>query len=150
MKRLIPFVLGCLPIAAQTTISVTQVAVPVAQVPCVTVAAPPVPTGAKAQRLSCIALDPKISIDTTTTPPTLRIAGLPVFIEAETPAGTIDGTNLAFTLASTPGPLVSLRLFRNGIRLTQGSDYTIAANKITFVQGAQPQAGDVLLADYRH
>jgi hypothetical protein len=70
---------------------------------------------------------------------------------SETPAGTINGTNDAFTLANTP-TTGTLRLFKNGIRQRAGSgnDYTLAADTITFEAGNVPQTGDILLADYKH
>jgi hypothetical protein len=72
------------------------------------------------------------------------------FVDGETPAGTLDGVNVTFTLAQMPSPYASLKLYRNGIRLKLGADYTLAGATITFVPAATPQAGDLLLADYRY
>jgi hypothetical protein len=72
-----------------------------------------------------------------------------IFVDAETPAGTLDGVNTIFTLANLPNPSTSLSLYRNGLLLSQGLDYTIATNSITFLAGAVPRTGDVLLANYR-
>lgn len=71
-------------------------------------------------------------------------------IESETPAGTIDGTNVTFTLANAP-VAGTLKLYKNGMRQNAGAgnDYTLATNTITFLAGNIPQTGDVLLADYR-
>jgi hypothetical protein len=76
---------------------------------------------------------------------------VPNFADAETPAGTIDGTNAIFTLAHTPNPALSLELFRNGqlMKAGTGNDYTLAVGTVTFLAGAIPQAGDVLTASYR-
>lgn len=71
------------------------------------------------------------------------------FIDFENPTGLVNGSNLDFTLATTPNPLASLELYRNGIRLSPTVDYTITSNIITFISGAQPQVGDVLRASYR-
>jgi hypothetical protein len=71
------------------------------------------------------------------------------FVDMETPAGLINGTNLVFTLTGTPTPESSLGLYRNGIRLSPGVDYTVSGNTITFVSGAQPMASDILRANYR-
>src|ERR1700722_1776805 len=71
------------------------------------------------------------------------------FIDAEVPAGTVDGSNTAFPLANVPNPSASLELFRNGLLLTQGGDYTLSGNAITFLTGAAPQPSDVLSAFYR-
>jgi hypothetical protein len=74
-----------------------------------------------------------------------------VFVDSETPSGTINGTNLSFTLANTPAPMSSLKLYKNGVLLAQGSDYTTSGSTITFVTaGAAPQSGDTLVAAYRH
>ncbi|MGA2116389.1 MAG: hypothetical protein ABSH56_16730 [Bryobacteraceae bacterium] len=73
----------------------------------------------------------------------------PTFIDAELPAGTINGVNASFTLANAPSPAASLDLYRNGLRLAAGSDYYLSGNAITFVSAATPQTGDTLLADYR-
>jgi len=71
------------------------------------------------------------------------------FIDAEVPSGTLDGSNASFTLANIPNPASSLALFRNGLLLTQGGDYTLSANTITFQTGAIPQPSDLLSASYR-
>jgi hypothetical protein len=71
------------------------------------------------------------------------------FVDNEVPAGTINGTNDAFTLANVPNPSTSLALFRNGLLLTQGGDYTLSSNAITFATGATPQLTDILAASYR-
>ncbi len=75
--------------------------------------------------------------------------GTAVFVDAETPGGTLDGVNTSFTLANPPNPSTSLALYRNGLRLSQNLDYTIATNSIIFLAGAVPRPTDVLLADYR-
>lgn len=60
------------------------------------------------------------------------------FADNETPGGTIDGSNAAFTLAHTP-KTGSLRLFLNGQFLTLGVDYTLSTVTITF--STPPDAG---------
>ena len=71
------------------------------------------------------------------------------FIDGEFPAGTLDGTNALFVLANVPNPSASLALFRNGLLLRQGGDYTLSANTVTFQTGAVPQPSDLLAASYR-
>jgi hypothetical protein len=71
------------------------------------------------------------------------------FVDGEIPTGVINGANAAFLLGNAPLPGFSLALFRNGLRLTQGSDYALSNSAVTFVQSAIPQANDVLLASYR-
>jgi hypothetical protein len=75
-------------------------------------------------------------------------AAVPNFIDGETPSGTKNGSNKVFTLAHTPNPASSVRVFLNGQRLTLTGDYTFAGNTITFVSA--PVSADVLLADYRY
>jgi hypothetical protein len=75
---------------------------------------------------------------------------LPLYSDAESPGGTIDGINTAFTLALAPSPIASLILFRNGLLQVHGFDYAIAGNAVTFFGGSIPQPGDQLLASYRY
>jgi hypothetical protein len=73
----------------------------------------------------------------------------PGFVDEETPAGLINGSNTVFTLANPPSPLSSLAVFRNGLFQTQNLDYTVTGNVITFVTASVPQTGDLLTANYR-
>ena len=73
------------------------------------------------------------------------------FTDGELPGGTINGTNLAFTLAAAPAPAASLRLYKNGMLQQQGGDYTLNGATITFNNtSTAPQVGDTLAASYRH
>ena len=72
------------------------------------------------------------------------------FVDAETPGGSVNGTNLAFTLVYTPNPAASVKLYKNGLLMSQGNDYTISGSTITFAAGAVPVTGDALVAAYRH
>ncbi len=75
---------------------------------------------------------------------------LPLYSDAETPGGTLNGINTAFTLLFAPSPVNSLILFRNGLLQTHGFDFSLAGNVITFLSGSLPQATDVLSASYRY
>ncbi len=75
---------------------------------------------------------------------------IPSFADSEIPGGTINGANTSFTLANSPSPVLSLRLYKNGMLLQQNADYTLSGANITFANGAVPQNGDSLLASYRH
>lgn len=70
------------------------------------------------------------------------------FVDAETPSGTINGSNTAFTLANTP-VTGSLQLFLNGVRLVvgAGNDYTLTGASISMTTA--PITGDSLIATYR-
>lgn len=86
----------------------------------------------------------------TATVDTLRASGLSaVFVDAEVPGGTMNGTNAAFTLANPPAPTNSLTLFRNGILQRVGIDFTLSGTAITFAAGSVPQTGDYVRAYYR-
>jgi hypothetical protein len=68
------------------------------------------------------------------------------FIDDETPSGTIDGNNTAFTLANSP-VTSSLKVYLGGSRQRVTEDYTLSGRTITFT--IAPQVGEVLLVDYR-
>lgn len=70
------------------------------------------------------------------------------FVDAETPGGLVDGTNLTFTLVNAPSG-ASLMLFRNGLYMKAGFDYTLSGSAIQFTQGFPPQPQDTLVASYR-
>jgi len=73
----------------------------------------------------------------------------PGFIDGETPAGLVNGSNTVFTLANQPSPGTSLAIHRNGLLQLQGADYTLTGNAITFATASTPQASDLLVASYR-
>jgi hypothetical protein len=63
----------------------------------------------------------------------------------ETPTGTIDGTNKAFTLSETP-EAVTLQVFFNGLLQEPTDDYTLTGSTITMVEA--PITGDKIRAIY--
>jgi len=71
------------------------------------------------------------------------------FEENEVPVGDLDGVDTTYTLAQTPSPANSLKLYLNGIRQDEGGsdDFTLTTNVITF--SAAPISTDKILADYR-
>jgi hypothetical protein len=70
------------------------------------------------------------------------------FIDAESPAGTLDGSNNAFTIAQLPVS-GSLTIFRNGLVQSIGIDYAINSQTITFLPNSIPRSTDTLTAYYR-
>ena len=68
-------------------------------------------------------------------------------VTREVPAGAINGTNTAFTLANTPYPGTEM-VFLNGVlqNLGGGNDYTITGNGVTM--NTAPLTGDVILVTY--
>lgn len=71
------------------------------------------------------------------------------FVFNETPTGTVNGTNPTFTLANTP-TAGTVQVYVDGVHMNAGAsnDYTIATATITFLSGAIPQTGDVILVSY--
>ncbi len=90
-----------------------------------------------------------VRVDGTSGPCGSSTVGAVVFVDAETPAGLINGSNVTFTLADPPTPPTSLELYRNGLRQRPGVDFTLSNNVISFSVVATPQVGDVLEAAYR-
>lgn len=84
-----------------------------------------------------------------------RVAGKPAtpvvttFVFGETPAGTVDASNVTFTLANAP---IGLLLSKNGLvqRAGSGNDYTLSGSTITFEAGNVPATGDILQATYSY
>jgi hypothetical protein len=100
--------------------------------------------------LACYTLDPNVfTIDNTTTPPTIRVTGsggTANFVTNEVPSGSVNGSNVTFTLANNP-IAGSQQLYLDGLRLTPTVDYTIVNGTITML--IAPLTGSRLLADYR-
>lgn len=66
-------------------------------------------------------------------------------VSGETPSGTVNGSNTAFTLAATPAT-GSVKVYLNGLRQTLTTDYTVSGSTITFVTA--PLTGDIIRVDY--
>lgn len=91
------------------------------------------------------------SINTDGTVTCASAGAAPNFAAAETPSGTINGSNATFTLANSPTGS-SLELYKNGQLMIAGAsaDYTLSTSTITFNSGAIPKTGDALIAFYRY
>jgi hypothetical protein len=76
---------------------------------------------------------------------------VPSFADSETPAGTINGTNAAFTLAHSPAA-GSIHVYKGASTTTlqrlAPSAYSVAGSTLTFTTA--PATGSVLLVDYRY
>jgi len=70
------------------------------------------------------------------------------FVTREVPTGSINSSNLVFTLANVP-KLGTECLFLNGLLQTYGVDYTISGATITFEPGDAPETGSILVANYQ-
>ena len=73
----------------------------------------------------------------------------PSFVDGDSPAGIVDGSNTSFTLSAVPNPTSSLAVYRNGVLQKTGQDYTFTGSAVQFVAAAAPEPGDTLLASYR-
>lgn len=79
---------------------------------------------------------------------------VPHFADEETPGGTIDGSNTAFTLANAPNPAASLILVHasgaggGSVLQPGGVDFTLTGASIAMATA--PAVGDTLLAWYRY
>lgn len=73
-------------------------------------------------------------------------SSLVVFVDGETPTGSVNGSNTNFTLANTP-KTGSVKVFLNGVRQKVTTDYTISGTTITFL--VAPATNDIILCDYR-
>lgn len=69
-------------------------------------------------------------------------SAVPTFADAQAVSGTINGTNVTFTLPTIPNPAASLILLKNGVTQTQGVDYTISG--LTITMATAPATGDAL------
>lgn len=76
---------------------------------------------------------------------------LPTFVDAETPVGTINGTNTIFTLANAPTPNslhVYLGASPSALQRLASTQYSVTGSTLTF--NVAPAIGSTLLIDYRY
>lgn len=66
----------------------------------------------------------------------------------ETPAGLINGVNDTFTLSDTPDPSASFMLFKAGLLMIGGVDYTRSGTTIVYEPGSIPTGGQTHRARY--
>jgi hypothetical protein len=59
------------------------------------------------------------------------------------------GTATSYVLGAAPNPAASLVIVQNGLTLSAGLDYTLAAATVTFLQNP-PLATDTMKCSYRH
>lgn len=76
----------------------------------------------------------------------------PKHVDWESPSGTINGINTIFTLANTPDPTTSLRIFMmfsggTGHMLVDSGQYSLVGNTITFTTA--PPTGATIRCFYR-
>ena len=93
----------------------------------------------------CVRVDGTATACTTTTD---TAPGL-IFVDGETPAGVLNGSNLAFVLTAVPDPASSLAVYLNGLLLKENADYTVSGKNVSFLPGLAPRTGGILRAWYR-
>lgn len=65
------------------------------------------------------------------------------FADNEIPSGTVNSSNVTFTLAHTPNPAASLVCFENGVnQRAAGADFTLATATLTY--GVAPATGSIV------
>lgn len=84
-----------------------------------------------------------VAVPGSTGPPGPPGDGTGVF--GETPFGTQDGVNTAFTLADTPRS-ASVAVYRNGLRERLGVGFSVSGSTITF--STAPMGSDEIAVDY--
>lgn len=65
----------------------------------------------------------------------------------EIPSGTVNGSNTAFTLSSTPDDILTVQVFVDGLAYIYGVDYTVSTVNITMTTA--PAVGQKLSVKYR-
>ena len=90
-----------------------------------------------------------VHVDGTSGPCGTSGTGSAAFVDLETPGGSVDGSNVTFTLSQAPNPAASLMVFQNGLLMRAGVDFTLSNQVVTFVSGEAPQPGDILQCSYR-
>lgn len=149
LKTTLPVFLLAITACAQTRVNLNQITVPPGPGNYVLMA---VPSGITKTVRWVRTDDATLIYDTATG--ILRATGtassVPIgFVDQIPLSGVLDGVNAVFALPTAPNPASSLKITRNGLALKTGVDYTLAGSSVTFLLGAVPEAGAVLLASYR-
>lgn len=70
------------------------------------------------------------------------------FVVNETPAGTVNGSNLVFSLVQSAAA-GTLQVFVSGLMMLEGSHYSVSGSTLTFVDPYQPITGEWVRVSYR-
>ena len=68
----------------------------------------------------------------------------PSFVDGDSPAGIVDGSNTSFTLSAVPDPASSLAVYRNGMLQKTGQDYTLTGQHDSVCRRRRAAAGRYL------
>jgi hypothetical protein len=74
-------------------------------------------------------------------------SSVPHYVQ-EVPLGVLDSVNNTFYLSQTPSDPSTLQLYRNGLYMINGTDYTLSGTTITMAPDQIPDAGDNFFAIY--
>jgi len=88
-----------------------------------------------------------VSVNNDWEPVTPSAGGTVNFVQ-EVPAGTMNSTNLVFTLSFTPNPAASLVVYLNGVEQVPATDITVSSAMITYA--VAPKSNDLMIAEYCH
>jgi hypothetical protein len=92
----------------------------------------------------CVLVDGESSPCSSSSPVPVNI------VDGEVPMGVVNGVNASFNLANVPSPPASVHVYRNGLRLALGNDYTLSGGTLSFIGLQIPISGDTVVADYRY
>lgn len=98
---------------------------------------------------------PGITLDTSVSPPVLRVAVPTVAEQVDRlqATGPVPLWDVSFAPACggvTPLTCPGLRVYRNGVLQWEGIDYTVSGRRVTWPDTvSRPQTGDLLIAIYR-
>jgi len=96
-----------------------------------------------------VLLDALTSADgtkTRTLPQRTGTAMLSASMVQETPSGTVNGSNVTFTLSATPAVAATLTCHEDGLLITLTTDYTRSGATLTMVTA--PATGQIIVCQY--
>lgn len=101
------------------------------------------------ESLDCTGSGHIVKISTSGVPTCSSDSAGPNFADAETPSGSVNSSNVTFTLAHTPNPSASLLCAENGVQqIAGGADFTLSTGTITY--GVAPPTGATIRCYYRY
>jgi hypothetical protein len=70
--------------------------------------------------------------------------------EQEVPAGSVNNSNVTFTLAHSVSTAATLSVYQDGLILNQGVDYTVVTSTGVITMTTAPNFGQAIYATYQH
>ena len=87
---------------------------------------------------SFVALDASVTIDTTVNPPVIRATATQPSRQVTGEFYDVVTVGGIFQLVNAP-IIGTLKVYRNGLRMTEGRDYALSGKTVTFTAGQMPQ-----------